>query len=160
MDSCYHLRNTRAACRRGILSVIMAGGRLEERVRAWVRQRTLARGARARLAAHLHRQRAWVSKYLNGQVDADFDTTLALADYFSVPIDAMLGARARPRDAQLLGEHRALLDLWDQVPARERPVLRRIIELYAFLQPRSRISLLKDRLANKRRKNKNLQKKR
>ena len=140
--------------------VSMAGGRLEERVRDWVRQRTLARGERARLAAHLGRQRAWVSKYVNGQVDADFDTTLALADYFSVPIDAMLGARPRPRDARLLAEHRTLLDLWDQVPARERPVVHRIIELYAAMQPRSRISLLKDRVANKRRKLKNLQRKR
>jgi hypothetical protein len=77
-----------------------------------------------------------------------------------VPIDAMLGPRARPRDARLQAEHRTRLDLWDQVPARERPVLRRVIELYASFQPRSTISLLKDRMANKRRNLKNLQRKR
>ena len=109
----------------------MAGGRLEERVRNWVRQRMPNRGDRARLAAHLDRQRGWVTRYLNGQVDADLDTTVALASYFAVPVATLLGSAAPPRVTKADVEDRELLALWTTVPARERPIVRRIIELYA-----------------------------
>jgi transcriptional regulator with XRE-family HTH domain len=108
----------------------MSGGRLEERVRTWVHRHTRERGERARLAAHLGRQRAWVTRYVNGQVDADLDTTAAIAAYFSVPIEALFAPGPLPPAARINDEHRALIDAWREVPASERRILRDIIDLY------------------------------
>jgi hypothetical protein len=108
----------------------MAGGRLEERVRKWVHQHTRERGERARLAAHLRRQRAWVTRYINGQVDADLDTTAAIAEYFSIPIETLFAPSPIPRAPRITNEHDELLEVWRSVPASDRPVLLDIIDLY------------------------------
>lgn len=109
----------------------MAGGRVEERVRAWVRRRTQERGARARLAEHLHRERAWVTKYINSQVDADLDTTLAIAQFFDVAPAALFGTAPLPAASATAIADREFQELWRKVPMRDRPILRGIIELYA-----------------------------
>jgi hypothetical protein len=107
------------------------GGLLEERLRTWVRAHSVKRGVKTRLAEHLDRDPEWVSMYLKGIRDADFDTTVAMLKFFGVSGDAVL------RDAlpELPADDVEIRNLWRTLHPDARRVLKRhIVELGPLAQ--------------------------
>lgn len=75
----------------------MPGGVLEERLRLWVRARLekgiTPRRRATRLADQITRPPEWVSMYKKGKLDADFDTTVAILQFFNVALDDLMKDR-------------------------------------------------------------------
>lgn len=53
-----------------------------------------------RLAMELSMSQNSISRYENGEREADYDTLIAFADYFGVSVDYLLGRTDNPKMAQ------------------------------------------------------------
>lgn len=86
--------------REGLLAILrrVPGGVREERLRSWVSKRLKRRGIPAALARHLGRPQSWVTRYSTGEGDADFDTAIAIAEFFRVKMAAIVGEIELPDD--------------------------------------------------------------
>jgi hypothetical protein len=84
----------------GILPARMPGGTREERLRTWVSKRLQRRGVGAALARHLGKPQAWVTMYSARARDADLDTSIKIAEFFNVPLAAIVGEVDLPDEEQ------------------------------------------------------------
>src|SRR5687768_7128640 len=92
----------------------MPGGVLEERLRAWVKQRLdEERGTASQLARYLHKHRSWVTMYSASAVDADLDTSVQIAAFFHLSLASILGEAPLESDERTAAKVRA----FDEVQA-------------------------------------------
>lgn len=76
----------------------MPGGPKEERLRQWVGKRLAReRGLASALARHLGRANSWITVYVNGERDADLDTSIAIAHFFNLTLEEIVGNDPLPK---------------------------------------------------------------
>ena len=63
--------------------------------------RTSRKISQVQLAMDLNLTQNSISRYENGEREADYDTLVAIADYFNVSVDYLLGRTDNPRVAQI-----------------------------------------------------------
>lgn len=77
-----------------------------EQIRVWIGSMGITQ---AQLAAQIGRNQAWLSRYINGDFDADLDTLQEIAAVFGHTLTTLLGyPSADPEEAQILKLYRAL----------------------------------------------------
>lgn len=59
--------------------------------------RTKHRISQVKLAMDLNMNQNSISRYENGEREADYETLIALADYFNVSVDYLLGRTDNPK---------------------------------------------------------------
>ena len=59
--------------------------------------RTKHRISQVKLAMDLNMNQNSISRYENGEREADYETLIALADYFNVSVDYLLGRTDNPQ---------------------------------------------------------------
>ena len=84
------------------------------------------------LGERIHRNQAWMSRYLGGDIDADVDTLQQIAEVFGHTLAQLLDIPTDPHEAQLLAEYRALR------PEARVLVIRMLGEMTRSRSPRGR----------------------
>lgn len=62
--------------------------------------RSKRRISQVRLAMDLNMSQNTISRYETGEREADYDTLIAIADYFGVSVDYLLGRTDNPKIAE------------------------------------------------------------
>jgi transcriptional regulator with XRE-family HTH domain len=75
------------------------------RIKTWLSATGMTQTA---LAERIHRNQAWMSRYLSEDIDADVDTLQQMAAVFSQSIGALLDSPPNPDEAKLIEAYRAL----------------------------------------------------
>lgn len=76
-----------------------------ERIKAWIASTGVTQ---VELAERIGRNQAWMSRYLNAEFDANFETLQKIAECFGFTLIALLDLPRDPHEARLIEEFRAL----------------------------------------------------
>jgi transcriptional regulator with XRE-family HTH domain len=99
-----------------------------ERIRSWVHSTGVTQ---TELAAQIGRTQAWMSRYLNGEFDADLTTLERMAGVFGFNLSALLNLPNDPFEARIIEEVRAL-------PPKSRGILLDLLTSLRQTRPRPR----------------------
>jgi transcriptional regulator with XRE-family HTH domain len=78
---------------------------VRERIRRWIQSSGVTQTAVATL---IGKPQPWISRYLGGELDADFETLERLARVFGHSLTALFDSPADPAEARVIDLYRAL----------------------------------------------------
>ena len=83
-----------------------------------------------KLAKHLGLVRSSICQYEKGKRIPDYQILSKIADYFNVTVDYLLGRdEIPPKDKVLSTDEKAILDLFNQVPADKQDLVLQMIKV-------------------------------
>lgn len=115
----------------GLSCYRMAGRIFQERLRAWVKARTREYGERKRLSLALGRQGNWVTKFVQGDADAEIDDAVLIAKFYRIGVAAVFGEQSLPPADPVMAR---MCELLTKVPPQFLPEVQGTLELFVRLQ--------------------------